>query len=168
MPNNKNFYAVFETKAGWIGLVGSSTGLSRTTLPQKTKEIAGLLLGEDIRQMECSADYFQELMSEYKSYFSGSRVVFSEKLDLSQSTSFERAVWETTLYIPYGETRSYSWVAGQIGKPLASRAVGRALGKNPLPIIVPCHRVLASSGALCGFGGGLEMKRYLLDLEEKG
>lgn len=167
MSESKNYYAVFETSAGWIGVLGSSTGLSRTTLPQKSKKMAELSLGEDIKKAEYSSEGFRRLIIKYKVYFSGSKVVFSEKLDISQSTSFEGAVWETTRHIPYGQTQSYGWVARQIGKPLAPRAVGRALGKNPLPIIVPCHRVLASDGSLCGFGGGLEMKRYLLNLEAK-
>jgi methylated-DNA-[protein]-cysteine S-methyltransferase len=74
-------------------------------------------------------------------------------------------VWEITRLIPYGETRSYAWVAEQIGQPRAVRAVGQALGKNPLPIIIPCHRVITSNGKLGGFGGGLEMKKRLLSLE---
>jgi methylated-DNA-[protein]-cysteine S-methyltransferase len=74
-------------------------------------------------------------------------------------------VWEKTRLIPYGKTRSYSWVAEQMGKPRAVRAVGQALGKNPLPIIIPCHRVIANNERLGGFSGGVEWKRYLLDLE---
>ncbi|GAI87660.1 unnamed protein product, partial [marine sediment metagenome] len=73
--------------------------------------------------------------------------------------------WEETRLIPYGETRSYAWVAKQVGKPKAARAVGQAMGSNPLPIIIPCHRVITSNGKLGGFGGGLEMKRQLLSLE---
>ncbi len=90
---------------------------------------------------------------------------FPDELDLSTATPFQRQVWEKTRLIPYGETRSYSWVAEQIGKPGAARAVGQALGRNPLPIIIPCHRVVASDGKLCGFAGGLGMKRRLLSLE---
>ena len=78
---------------------------------------------------------------------------------------FQREVWEATRLIAYGEARSYQWVAGQIKKPKATRAVGQALGSNPLPIIVPCHRVLASDGKLGGFTGGLDMKKNLLHLE---
>ena len=79
---------------------------------------------------------------------------------------FRRLVWEATRLIPYGETRSYGWVAKQIGKPHAARAVGQALGKNPFLIIVPCHRVIAGDGTLGGFGGGLEMKQTLLEMEK--
>jgi len=95
-------------------------------------------------------------------YFTGQRVDFPDRLDLSGATPFQRGVWQAARLIPYGETRSYAWVAGQIGKPKAARAVGQALGRNPLPLIVPCHRVLAADGGIGGFSGGVEMKKYLL------
>ena len=107
---------------------------------------------------------FQNLIERLRLYFDGKKVSFSDRLDLD-GTVFQREVWEATRAIPYGETRSYGWVARQIQKPDAARAVGQALGRNPLLVIVPCHRVLASNGELCGFGGGLDMKRYLLRLE---
>ena len=97
--------------------------------------------------------------------FVGHKVTFSDQLDLSGATACQREVWAITGLIPYGETRSYTWVAEQIGKPGAVRAVGQALGRNPLPVIVPCHRVLASNGKLGGFSGGLDMKKHLLRLE---
>jgi methylated-DNA-[protein]-cysteine S-methyltransferase len=77
-------------------------------------------------------------------------------------------VWLATQKILHGETRSYGWIAGQLGKPEAARAVGQALGRNPLPIIVPCHRVVSGNGGLGGFTGGLDMKKYLLELEKPG
>jgi methylated-DNA-[protein]-cysteine S-methyltransferase len=104
-------------------------------------------------------------MERLKVYFSGHRIIFRDKLDLSRATHFQREVWEITKLVPYGETRSYAWVAEQMKKPQAVRAVGQALSKNPLPIIVPCHRVVASDGKLGGFGGGVEMKGHLLSLE---
>jgi len=82
-----------------------------------------------------------------------------------RGTPFQLDVWRALRAIPYGETRSYAQIAQIIGKPEAIRAVGAANGANPLPIVVPCHRVIGSNGSLTGFGGGLEMKRYLLDLE---
>jgi len=98
-------------------------------------------------------------------YFSGHRVTFPDELDLSGATAFQREVWEVTRLILYGETRSYAWVAEQIRKPQAVRAVGQALGRNPLPTIIPCHRVITSDGKLGGFSDGVEMKRHLLGLE---
>jgi methylated-DNA-[protein]-cysteine S-methyltransferase len=84
-----------------------------------------------------------------------------------RATAFQRAVLDALRAIPYGETRSYKEVAQAIGKPAAVRAVGAANGSNPIPIIIPCHRVIGSNGALTGFGGGLDAKRYLLDLERR-
>jgi methylated-DNA-[protein]-cysteine S-methyltransferase len=97
-------------------------------------------------------------------YFAGRRAVFELPL-APRGTEFERAVWRALIEIPYGETRSYAEIARRIGRPQACRAVGRANGRNPLGIVVPCHRVIGSDGSLTGYGGGLEMKQYLLDLE---
>ena len=104
-------------------------------------------------------------MERFKVYCRGQKAAFPDQLDLSRATPFQCQVWEATRLIPYGETRSYAWVASQVKRPEAARAVGQALGRNPLAIIVPCHRVIASDGKLCGFGGGLEMKEHLLHLE---
>jgi len=97
-------------------------------------------------------------------YFSGKRKMFSIALDM-RGTPFQKDVWRALLAIPYGETRSYRQLAKQLGKPQATRAVGTANGRNPLSIIVPCHRVIGSSGKLTGFAGGLEVKAHLLGLE---
>ena len=150
---------------GWIGISGSTDGLLRITLPQPSIHEVRQLLGDSVSRAIWSPQLFDDLMKRLKVYFSGHRITFPDKLDLSRATHFQREVWEITRLIPYGETRSYAWVAEQIKKPQAVRAVGQALGKNPLPIIVPCHRVVASDGKLGGFGGGIEMKRYLLSLE---
>ena len=97
-------------------------------------------------------------------YFAGKRKSFSLKLDFA-GTEFQKRVWEALLTIPFGETRSYTQIAQQIGNPKAVRAVGAANGKNPISIVAPCHRVIGSSGKLTGFAGGLEAKALLLDLE---
>lgn len=99
-------------------------------------------------------------------YFSRQRKSFSVPLDI-RGTSFQREVWEALLAIPFGETRSYGDLAKRLGNPRASRAVGAANGRNPLSIIVPCHRVIASTGNLTGFAGGIKAKSYLLDLEQE-
>ena len=104
-------------------------------------------------------------MARFKSYFDGHRVAFPDELDLGGATPFQRQVWATTRLIPYGQTRSYAWVAEQIKQPGAARAAGQALSRNPLPVIVPCHRVLQGDGSIGGFRGGVEMKRYLLAME---
>jgi methylated-DNA-[protein]-cysteine S-methyltransferase len=168
MKNDPSFYyTIFETKAGWIGLLGSNKGLLRSTLPQPSKGQVGLHLGEEVSRSAESMDFFAELTTQFQAFFEGRQTVFSARLDLSQATPFECSVWETTRSIPWGQTRSYAWVAEQIGKPSAPRAVGNALGRNRFPIIVPCHRILGSDGSLHGFGGGLKMKQMLLDLESK-
>ena len=98
-------------------------------------------------------------------YAAGKRVVFAVPVDLSVGTEFQRKVWRVLATIPYGETRSYAWVARAIGQPRAARAVGAACGANPVPLIIPCHRVVASDGSLGGFNAGLKWKKRLLRLE---
>ncbi|MEU9784495.1 methylated-DNA--[protein]-cysteine S-methyltransferase [Streptomyces phaeochromogenes] len=107
---------------------------------------------------------FAETIDELRAYFAGELKDFSVQLRLD-GTMFQRSVWEQLRKIPYGETRSYGELADALGNPNASRAVGLANGKNPLGIIVPCHRVVGANGSLTGYGGGLERKRQLLDFE---
>jgi len=99
-----------------------------------------------------------------REYFAGSRQAFDLPLDM-RGTEFQRSVWHALTQIPYGETRSYLDLAKQLGNPAATRAVGAANGRNPVSIMVPCHRVIGSSGKLTGFAGGLEAKAHLLSLE---
>ncbi|MGX1914973.1 methylated-DNA--[protein]-cysteine S-methyltransferase [Streptomyces phaeochromogenes] len=107
---------------------------------------------------------FAETIDELRAYFAGELKEFTVELHLD-GTPFQRSVWERLRKIPYGETRSYGELADALGNPNASRAVGLANGKNPLGIIVPCHRVVGANGGLTGYGGGLERKRQLLDFE---
>ncbi len=101
---------------------------------------------------------------ELEEYFAGKRREFTFPLDL-RGTDFQIACWRALLAIPYGETRTYADIARAVGNPSAFRAVGMANNRNPIAIVVPCHRVIASDGTLCGYGGGLEVKRKLLELE---
>ncbi|MFC2032990.1 methylated-DNA--[protein]-cysteine S-methyltransferase [Chloroflexota bacterium] len=158
-------YIVFDTAAGWMGILGSPCGLLRTTLPQQSVQGALQILGKDINRASEAPNLFHDLIQRFKAYFDGKITAFPDRLDISEATPFQRSVWEADRLIPYGETRSYGWIAQQIGNPKSGRAVGNALGKNPLPIIVPCHRVLAGDGRLGGFTGGLETKKQLLRLE---
>lgn len=158
-------YVTFSTSAGWVGILGSASGLMRTTLPQHSASEAQEILGVSPQEMASQSHRFQNLIERLRIYFSGREVEFSDCVDLSGATAFQRQVWETTRLIPYGQTRAYGWVAEQIGKPKAARAVGQALGRNPLPVIIPCHRVIAGNGSLGGFSGGLEIKKQLLRLE---
>jgi methylated-DNA-[protein]-cysteine S-methyltransferase len=165
---NQAEHTIFATIMGWVGILGSSQGIQRTTLPQPSAQDACRLLGEAANCAGPSPKLFTSLIDRFQAYFDGAKVDFPDKLDLSGATPFQRQVWQITRLIPHGDTRSYKWVAEQIEEPGTSRAVGQALGKNPLPIIVPCHRVIASDGGLGGFSGGLEMKRRLLHLEAQG
>jgi len=158
-------YITFSTDLGWVGMLASAKGLLRTTLPQPSVHEVRQLLGNNINHASRSPHLFKDLMERLGTYFSGHRTTFPDKLDFSRATHFQREVWEITRRIPYGKTKSYAWVAEQIKKPKAMRAVGQALSKNPLPIIVPCHRVVASDDKLGGFSGGVEIKRCLLSLE---
>ncbi|HCT07268.1 MAG TPA: cysteine methyltransferase [Pseudomonas sp.] len=108
-----------------------------------------------------------ETQRQLKEYFAGTRNRFELELDFT-GTDFQKQVWQALLTIPFGETRSYSDIARQIGNPKAVRAVGAANGRNPISIIAPCHRVIGASGELTGFAGGLEAKQYLLALEGTG
>ncbi len=158
-------YAVFETKMGWVGVLGSRKGLMRTTLPQKTPGKALEELGTGATRAEKDVRPLLEPIKQLSDYFDGQQVDFSEVLEFNGSTAFQKRVWEATRRIPYGETRTYGEIAREAGSPGAARAAGRALGANPIPIIVPCHRVVGSDGSLTGFGGGLEMKKRLLEME---
>ncbi|MFZ0418801.1 MAG: methylated-DNA--[protein]-cysteine S-methyltransferase [Candidatus Sulfotelmatobacter sp.] len=115
-------------------------------------------------KFEQSSRLMRPYVRELEEYFAGKRREFSFPLDL-RGTDFQLACWRALLAIPYGETRSYAAIARAVGKPKAFRAVGMANNRNPIAIVVPCHRVIASDGTLCGYGGGLEVKRKLLELE---
>ena len=123
----------------------------------------------DLRQegkalFEESGNAMLSYATQIEEYFSGKRREFTFQLDL-RGTDFQIACWRALQAIPYGETRIYADIARAVGKPTAFRAVGMANNRNPIAIVVPCHRVIASDGTLCGYGGGLEVKRKLLELE---
>ena len=105
-------------------------------------------------------------ISQLDEYINGQRQVFDIPLDLSTGTPFQQKVWEALLKIPYGKTISYAQLANHIGQPTACRAVANANGKNPISLIIPCHRVIASDGKLGGYTGGIEIKQTLLDIEQ--
>jgi methylated-DNA-[protein]-cysteine S-methyltransferase len=116
---------------------------------------------------ERSEEGFHEVVVQLGEYFAGERTAFDLPLR-PVGSDFELAVWEQLTLIPYGETRSYGSVAKAVGEPGGAQAVGAANGRNPLAIVVPCHRVIGADGSLVGFGGGLPRKRFLLDLEQRG
>jgi methylated-DNA-[protein]-cysteine S-methyltransferase len=124
-------------------------------------------LERDGIRLQEDGEYNAAVARELDAYFAGKLRRFTVPLDL-RGTPFQRRVWELLCDIPYGETRSYGEVAQAVGNPKARRAVGQAIGRNPVAIVVPCHRVIGSDGGLTGYGGGLPRKRALLDLEQIG
>ena len=144
---------------GPLFLAASAKGLVRLEFESRVMKLDS----DDINLHESKsalAPYLREL----DEYFAGKRRDFTIPLDL-RGTDFQLACWRALLNIPYGETCSYADIARAIGHPRAFRAVGMSNNRNPVAIIVPCHRVIASGGSLCGYGGGLDIKRNLLDLE---
>lgn len=108
-----------------------------------------------------------ETGEQLRAYFAGELTDFSVPLHVKRGSDFERAVWQRMSRIPYGETRSYGAIAAEVGEPGGAQAVGTACNRNPIPVIVPCHRIIGADGKLVGFGGGIERKRILLELEAK-
>jgi len=157
-------FTAFYTNWGWCGLARSRRGLTTLVLPRPTAEEVFIALNA-IPFRQVADQHFKEIEKKLQGYFSGERTHFNEAIDLTQGTEFQRRVWLAAKEIPYGEARSYAWVAVRVGNPRAYRAVGQALGKNPLPIVIPCHRVLTSRGSIGGFSAGLENKERLLELE---
>lgn len=153
----------FPSPVGELTLVASDAGL-----------VAILWEGDDparvrLASRERQGDHpiLAQTVAQLSAYFAGGYREFSVPLDF-RGTDFQQKVWVALLAIPFGETRSYGDIARAIGHPTASRAVGAANGRNPISIIAPCHRVVGASGALTGFAGGVEVKRWLLDFERSG
>ena len=151
-------YRTTESPVGLITIAGD--GETVTTLRMEDQADPPPRTEEWVRDETA----FGAVVDQLDEYFAGERTEFAVALRL-QGTEFQRRVWAGLLEVPYGETISYGELARRIGQPTASRAVGLANGRNPVAIIVPCHRVIGSSGALTGYGGGLHRKRALLDLE---
>ena len=158
-------YTVFQTDAGWMAVLASERGIVRATLPHPSTDEALKALGEHVHQTTRSDERFADLVARLQGYFRGEKLSFPDRLDLAGGTPFQRAVWEGARRIPYGETRSYGELSEEIGRPGAARAVGQAMSQNPVAIVIPCHRVVASGGKLGGFGNRLDLKWALLSLE---
>ena len=153
----------------------SDPGLAVRTIATPIGELTVVASSEGVREVRwgpdreagegkadaTAAQHLEEAVGQLDEYFRGDRRAFDVSLDL-EGTGFQRQVWRELAGIPFGETRTYGSVADAIGRPGAARAVGAATGRNPAPIIVPCHRVVGASGALTGFAGGLDTKRALL------
>jgi methylated-DNA-[protein]-cysteine S-methyltransferase len=153
-------YCWFESPVGPLLLAGSNSALKLVSFS------AGRHAKEVDPQWQEDPGAFEEVVGQLKAYFAGQRTSFELPLVLV-GTDFQKEVWMALREIPYGETISYKELAESIGRPKAVRAVGAANGANPIPIIIPCHRVIGNDGSLTGFGGGLPLKKKLLELESR-
>lgn len=155
----------FLTELGKITVFFTSRGICRLVLPEIVP------IGKDYRDVNefgDSPEYIAELGKKLIAYSKGLRVKYNFPLDLSGTPEFYQKVWNIVINIPYGEVESYGWVAKNLGKPAAARVVGQALARNPIPLIIPCHRVINSNGTPGGFAGrmsSIETKIKLLSLE---
>lgn len=152
------FYTWYESPVGRLLLVGSPAGLRFVSFSNGKHAVSVSPQWAEDRAV------FNSAIAQLEEYFAGRRKTFDLAL-FPQGTPFQKQVWSALQTIPYGETTSYKDLAQRIGKPKTVRAVGAANGANPIPIIIPCHRVIGSDGSLTGFGGGLPLKKRLLELE---
>ena len=158
------YYTNINTQIGTLGLIGDGNLLLRIYLPKtgiSKSFIQKQYPNEDIIE---NKSVFEEIISQLTEYFDGKRKVFTIKIKLEISQFYKKALLEVAK-IPYGKTDSYSQIAQKLNNPKAARAVGTANARNPLPIIIPCHRIIAKNGKLGGYAGGLKIKKYLLNLE---
>jgi methylated-DNA-[protein]-cysteine S-methyltransferase len=151
-------WTIHETPIGPLTLRGGAHGLTALNFPGR---------GGPLDEAARAPNLFAAATRQLDEYFAGERRRFELELDL-QGTPFQRAVWERLAQIPYGATVTYGALARELGRPERVRAVGAAVGRTPVPIIVPCHRVIGADGSLTGYGGGLQRKQALLDLERSG
>lgn len=154
------YYHYYDSPIGKLLLAGDSSALSLLGFP------GGSMARRHEKDWIEDKGQFKQVIKQLDEYFAGKRQDFDLVL-APEGTEFQQTVWQALTEIPYGETWSYGQLAQHIGKPKASRAVGAANGLNPIPVIIPCHRVIGSNGKLTGFGGGLETKSFLLNLESE-
>jgi methylated-DNA-[protein]-cysteine S-methyltransferase len=163
------FYTIIHTRWGWVGALFTEKGLRKLTFPVGGEvEAKKRLKIDDSCTNYVTAAIFGKLEKQLVDYFNGRPTRFDCGLDLTGSTQFQREVWETVADIPYGQAKSYKWVADKMGRKNACRAVGQALARNPIPIVIPCHRVIHKNGTPGGFAGRasiVDTKLRLLSLE---
>jgi methylated-DNA-[protein]-cysteine S-methyltransferase len=156
----------FKSRWGWMAVAESGRGLAAISLPMASKAAVVARLGLDAGSWtSSSSETLRDARQQLLEYLAGARTSFDLPLDLSMGTPFQRRVWNTLRAIPYGQLWSYRGLASRVGGVQYARAVGGAVGANPMPIIVPCHRVVAQDRTIGGFSSGLPAKRRLLALE---
>ena len=156
-------YVIVESPIGPLTMVAEDGDLTGLYMDEQSHRPGGETFGFP---GDADAEPFASAAKQLMAYFSGELTSFDLPL-APEGTPFQRRVWAALQTIPYGQTRSYGELARQIGSESASRAVGLANGKNPIALVIPCHRVIGADGSLTGYGGGLDRKRFLLDLEAK-
>lgn len=160
----------FKTRRGWCGIAAGPKGLKRVVIPGGNDR-AGVLriLRKNYPRASEDPRGLSRAVKLLKEYFAGGKVSFNIPIDLDGLTPFQKRVLRATQKVPYGRCETYSSIARRIGRPRAARAVGGALARNPLPIVIPCHRIVAAGGALGGFSaaGGTKVKAALLHLETR-
>ena len=156
-------YAECSSTQGNLYLAATPRGLAGVwfTDQRHLPDVSNWQRSDDVSQLLV----LKETQHQLEAYFAGKLQQFDVPLDLSAGTAFQQSVWQALLKIPFGKTTSYGALSGSIGKPLAVRAVGTAIGRNPIGIIVPCHRVVGADGSLTGYAGGLHRKEAFLNLE---
>lgn len=142
-----------------------SSPLGQITIQETEGKISAVSFHRPVSGLQKETPLLKEAARQLEEYFAGTRRTFNLPLHI-QGTPFQQKVWQALLTIPYGETRSYKQIARQVGCPQGCRAVGMANNKNKIGIVIPCHRVIGSNGALTGYAGGLDIKQALLELEE--
>jgi O-6-methylguanine DNA methyltransferase len=158
---------IFLTPWGWMGMSETKKGIDAIVLPKPSRSAveAALRSSRDEPIDHQTSERLEAAQTQVIEYLTRMRQSFDFPLDLSKGTSFQRLVWRMLQRVPYGKLRSYRWIAARVGGCQYARAVGNAVGANPVPIVIPCHRIVAHDGALGGFSGGLSVKRKLLTLE---
>jgi methylated-DNA-[protein]-cysteine S-methyltransferase len=164
--NNKVYWNSFHHNDWTLYVAATNKGLCYVTLPNETFDTLAKYMEKRLRKvaLEHNPTFVTPYVNELQEYLTGKRKQFSIALDFA-GTPFQVSVWQALLKIPYGQSLSYSDIANLIGKPSAVRAVGAAVGANPIPFVIPCHRVLGKHGTLTGYRGGLKVKSALLQLE---
>ena len=159
-------YDILRTPVGLIGIAATPKGLCNVQSRIKNRaDYCGYLGKLYSVRPDHNAKKMRGIANQIEKYFNNKIERFSYPLDIVQGTSFQKKVWRKLQTIPYGETRSYLWLAKAVGNPKACRAVGNANGGNPIPIVIPCHRVILSDGGLGGYTRGTAIKKFLLKLE---
>lgn len=154
----RHVYAYVESPIDPVLVVSDGDAITGVYLPDNAPPVSAQWVRDDV--------WLEPAREQLRAYFAGERREFDLPLSL-EGTAFQKRVWDALTGVPYGETASYRDIAARIGEPKSSRAVGAANGRNPVSIVIPCHRVVGASGRLTGYGGGLERKRWLIALEQR-